>query len=105
MAARVQAAPQLLPPLARVEARLVAGPGPARWLLEQWRSLLTHALAGDPAALYDALEAPTEAATRLRQASPFAGVLSQGERVTLLADPDTRHPEIDWGPPVGKEIW
>ena len=22
-----------------------------------------------------------------------------------LADPDTRHPETDWGPPVGKEIW
>ena len=27
------------------------------------------------------------------------------EVVARLADPDTRHPETDWGPPVGKEIW
>ena len=25
--------------------------------------------------------------------------------VARLADPDTHHPETDWGPPVGREIW
>ncbi len=27
------------------------------------------------------------------------------EQMCALITPENRHPETDWGPPVGKEIW
>lgn len=72
--------------LARVRARLAAGPGPARWALEQWASLLSAALAGEAgrAALFAVLTEEGEHAARLRQSTPFAGVVPEAERAAIL---------------------
>lgn len=73
--------------LERLRTRLAGDVGPARWALEQWRGLLEEALIEGPgrAALLDILESASEHATRLRQSSPFAGVLAQSERLAILA--------------------
>lgn len=91
VAARLRTNPSRLPrTLTALVAQLAADPTPAHGLLEQWRVLLERAIAGDPALLYEALEAKNDAAARLRQASPFSGVLSSAERDLLLADADAR---------------
>lgn len=74
--------------LERLRTRLAGDVGPARWALEQWRGLLEGALVDGEgrAALFDVLESPSEHATRLRQSSPFAGVLAQSERLAILAE-------------------
>ncbi len=90
VAARLRSEPErLAPALARLQEQLATNVGPARWLMEQWEDVLQRALAGDPSDLYEVLEAPTEAATRLRPATPFAGVLDQEKRLAILHDSAT----------------
>lgn len=56
-----------------------ASPG-ARQTLREWQSVLD----GPLEALLAVLESDDERATRLRQSSPFCGVLSAAERLDLL---------------------
>jgi hypothetical protein len=51
----------------------------ARWL-ERWRTLVEQG----PEAVMRALVAESEDAVELRQNSPFAGVLSQAERLAII---------------------
>lgn len=91
VAARLRIDPSHLPrTLTALEAQLAAEPVVERGLLEQWRTLIERAITGDAAPLYEALEAKNEEAARLRQASPFSGVLSKSERWVLLADARAR---------------
>lgn len=67
--------------------RLAGDVGPSRWSLEQWVVLLEEAQRSENgrAALFAVLEGQTEWATRMRQSTPFAGVLSDDERAAILA--------------------
>ena len=73
--------------LAWVEVQLTKPADPGRWMLEQWRGLLEGALVSPQGlhALLAVLEDCSEFAVRLRQSSPFASVLSQPERMAILA--------------------
>jgi hypothetical protein len=65
-----------------------------RWLrdrrvpaLLEWRDLLEH----EPlASILDLLRSPSETATRLRQSSPFAGILTLEERGAILRRHESR---------------
>lgn len=79
VAAKLAERPELLD-VARdnVERWLRDRPVPA---LMEWRDLLQH----EPlSAILDVLRSRSEAATRLRQSSPFAGVLTSEERDAIL---------------------
>ena len=58
--------------------------------LSEWEDILR----GSPAQVAEFLEDRSERATRLRQSSPFAGVLTQGERKAIYESYSTRtyHP-------------
>ena len=85
VAARLEAQPDLL---------AVARANLERWLdtrrvpaLLEWRDLLDRAPLPEVLAL---LRSPSDAAARLRQSSPFAGVLSPQERQTILSRHESR---------------
>jgi hypothetical protein len=85
VAVKLEAHPELLD---------IARANLGRWLavstppaLTEWRDLLERAPLSDLLAL---LRAPGERATRLRQSSPFAGVLSPAERRSILAAHESR---------------
>jgi len=79
VAARIEAEPELLE-LARTNLRrwLAAGGPP---VLEEWQRVLACSSLAELLAL---LRSPGERATRLRQSSPFAGVLAPDQRQAVL---------------------
>jgi hypothetical protein len=79
VADRIEAQPQLLD-LARANLGrwLAAGRTPA---LEEWQQLLDRLSVTEVVAL---LRSADERAARLRQSSPFAGILAPGERQAIL---------------------
>jgi len=85
VAAKLEAHPELLQ-LARANLRrwLSANPAPA---LREWQQLLERTPLPQVLAL---LRSPTETAARLRQSSPFAGVLAPEERQAVLRRYDPR---------------
>jgi hypothetical protein len=54
--------------------------------LAEW----AHILSGDAAQVAEFLENPSERARRLRQSSPFAGILSEAERTAIYESYSTR---------------
>jgi hypothetical protein len=80
VAAKLEAHPQLLD-LARqnVERWSSRGSTPA---VREWRAILDSSPLSDVVAL---LQSPSEGAARLRQSSPFAGVLTTEERRAIMA--------------------
>ncbi|MBM2616855.1 helix-turn-helix domain-containing protein [Actinoplanes sp. LDG1-06] len=83
IAARLAASPAAVLALAEINIRRLRRlhPGGSEWeWLDRWEVLL----AGEPAAVLDALTSPAQYAVRLRSASPFAGVLSERERRAVL---------------------
>ena len=87
VAAKLQANPQLLA-VARsnLERWLQAG---SRTPLVEWRRILETTDLADLLAL---LRATDERSTRLRQSSPFAGVLTAEERQAILDRYESRRP-------------
>ena len=80
VAARLEAQPQLLEVArANLERWLAAKPAAA---LREWQRLLDSLPLTQ---LLQLLRSPEEAAVRLRQSSPFAGILSPAERQAILA--------------------
>ena len=80
VAARLEAEPQLLE-VARANLKRWLTASPAAPLREWQRLLDTLALPQ----LLQLLRSPEEEAVRLRQSSPFAGILSPAERQAILA--------------------
>jgi type II secretory pathway component PulL len=85
VAAKLEAQPQLLD---------IARRNLDRWLktnraagLREWRTILDSASLPDVLAL---LRSPSEKATRLRQSSPFAGLLTSEERRLIMASYESR---------------
>ena len=87
VAAKLEAQPQLLDVARRNLERWLAG-NPAA-ALREWRRILDSAPLPDVLAL---LRSSGEEATRLRQSSPFAGLLSPEERRTIMAAYESRRP-------------
>lgn len=87
VAAKLEAQPELLE-LARANLQrwLRLNPAPA---LHEWAHLL-DSLSGP--ALVGLLRSADERATRLRQSSPFAGLLTDQERQAILNDYESRRP-------------
>jgi hypothetical protein len=78
----------------RPELLHVAHDNLARWLqrspspaLQEWRDLLGRATLADITTL---LRSPADSAARLRQSSPFAGILTPQERRTIMDRHDAR---------------
>lgn len=87
VAAKLEAHPQLLD---------VARQNVDRWLLHntaaalrEWRRILDSTPLSDVVAL---LRSSSEEATRLRQSSPFAGLLTTNERRAIMAAYESRRP-------------
>jgi hypothetical protein len=85
VAAKIAARPELLD-IARANLVRWIARAPHGALLE-WKDLLERTSVGDLIAL---LRSESEAATRLRQSSPFAGVLTAEERQAILRRHDPR---------------
>jgi hypothetical protein len=79
VAARLEAQPEFLE-MARTNLKRSLANGPAA-ALEEWQQLLDRL---SLPALLALLRSPGEQAARLRQSSPFAGVLSPKERQAIL---------------------
>ena len=80
VAARLEAQPQLLE-VARANLRRWLAARPAA-VLREWQRLLDSLPLPQ---LVQLLRSPEEEAVRLRQSSPFAGILSPAERQAILA--------------------
>lgn len=80
VAARLKAQPQLLE-VARANLRRWLAARPAA-VLREWQRLLDSLPLPQ---LVQLLRSPEEEAVRLRQSSPFAGILSPAERQAILA--------------------
>lgn len=83
VAARFTAQPNAVRAIAEINLRRLRRlhPGGREWdWLERWEVLLS----GEPEAVVDALTSSAQYAVQLRSASPFAGVLSERERRTVL---------------------
>jgi len=87
VAERIAAQPELLEQ-ARANLRrwLAAGDSPA---LQEWQQLLDSLPLAELLAL---LRSPDERAVRLRQSSPFAGILPPRERQAILNRYESRRP-------------
>lgn len=87
IADKIAAQPALLD-VARSNLRrwMTSTPSPA---LGEWAELLES---GTLEALLAVLRSPSEDATRLRQSSPFAGLLTPQERLAILRAHDARRP-------------
>lgn len=85
VAAKIEARPDLLD-VARANLRrwMASTTAPA---LREWAELLET---GPLDALLAVLRSPSEEATRLRQSSPFAGLLTPRERLEILKAHDSR---------------
>jgi hypothetical protein len=87
VAAKLEAQPQLLDAARRnLERWLTRNPAAA---LHEWRRILDSAPLSDVLVL---LRSPSEDAARLRQSSPFAGLLTVEERQTIMAAYESRRP-------------
>jgi predicted NACHT family NTPase len=87
VAAKLEAQPELLDIARQNLERWMDGNAAAA--LREWRRILTSAPLPDVLAL---LRSSGEEATRLRQSSPFAGLLTTEERRTIMAVYDSRRP-------------
>jgi hypothetical protein len=85
VAAKLEAQPQLLD-VARANLRRWLGTNPAAVLREWWYLLDTTPLPE----LLVLLRSPDDRAARLRQSSPFAGLLTPEERQAILNDYESR---------------
>jgi hypothetical protein len=88
IAAKVRASPVLLDKARENLRRWQKTEGSPSLTLAEWEDTLTDP-AGDVALL---LEDSSERATRLRQSSPFAGILTEAERQTIYESYSTRTP-------------
>lgn len=87
VAAKIEAAPELLDVARANLARwLESNPAPA---LREWQALLERASLPQLLAL---LRSSDERSTRLRQSSPFAGLLTPQERLAILQRHDPSRP-------------
>jgi hypothetical protein len=87
VAAKIEAHPELLE---RARANLTRWIGRApRGALLEWQHLLERTSIGD---LVTLLRSDSETAARLRQSSPFAGLLTPDERQAILRRHDPRRP-------------
>lgn len=85
VAAKLEARPELLDVArANLQRWLAARPAAA---LREWQEFLDHTSLPDLLAL---LRSPDEQAARLRQSSPFAGLLSPKERQAILDEYESR---------------
>ena len=85
VAARLEARPELLEVArANLDRWLQVHPAPA---LREWRDLLERVSLPE---LLSVLRSSSEAAARLRQSSPFAGVLTPEERQSILSRHEPR---------------
>lgn len=85
VAAKLEARPQLLDVArANLQRWLASGPVAA---LREWQELLDRTPLPQLLAL---LRSPDEAAARLRQSSPFAGLLTPAERQAILDQYESR---------------
>ena len=84
IAEKVEARPQLLQIVVRTLERWIAQrqPNPPAVLLE-WRTILLERSLTD---VLDLLRSDSEEASRLRQSSPFCGILSPEERLAIFRD-------------------
>ena len=80
VAAKLEAHPQLLD-LARQNVERWSSHGSTA-AVRDWRAILDSSSLSDVVAL---LQSPSEEAARLRQSSPFAGVLTTEERRAIMA--------------------
>lgn len=87
VAAKLEAQPELLDIARQNLDRWLAGNAAAA--LREWRRILASAPLPDVLAL---LRSSGEEATRLRQSSPFAGLLTTEERRTIMAVYESRRP-------------
>lgn len=85
VAAKLEAQPELLD-LARANLRRWVSAHPSAAVLE-WLRLLDTAALPDVVAL---LRSDTEEAARLRQSSPFAGILTRQERQAIMSEYESR---------------
>ena len=85
VAAKLEAQPQLLE-VARANLQRWLSTNPAAALREWWRLLETTPLPD----LLALLRSPSDDAARLRQSSPFAGLLTPQERQAILNDYESR---------------
>ncbi len=87
VATRLEAQPQLLEVARRnLERWLATNPTAA---LREWRRILDAAPLAD---VLELLRSSSDEATRLRQSSPFAGVLPAEERSRIMAAYESRRP-------------
>jgi hypothetical protein len=81
VAARVLADPELIARAQATVARWMTTCSPnAHQALQEWRTALEGPIDG----VITLLTSQDERATRLRQSNPFAGILSQQERIAIL---------------------
>ena len=85
MAAKLEAQPQLVE-VARANLQRWLSTNPAAALREWWQMLEVTPLP----ALLALLRSPGDEAARLRQSSPFAGLLTPMERQAILNDYESR---------------
>ena len=85
VATKLEAQPQLLE-VARANLQHWLSSNPAAALREWWQLLETTPLPE----LLALLRSPGDQATRLRQSSPFAGLLTPAERQSILNDYESR---------------
>lgn len=85
VAAKLEAQPELLE-VARANLRRWLSTNPAAALREWWQLLDVS----PPSALLALLRSPGDEAARLRQSSPFAGLLTPEERRSILKEYESR---------------
>jgi hypothetical protein len=90
IAAKVQANPALLDKARDNLRRWQASEGSPKLALAEWEQILS----GPVTQVTQFLTDPSERATRLRQSSPFAGILTEAERGAIYESYSTRtyHP-------------
>ncbi|MGQ0445692.1 MAG: hypothetical protein ACT4O2_11355 [Beijerinckiaceae bacterium] len=86
VAKKVQADPDLLEKARENLRRWRKAEGSPSLTLAEWENVLS----GPVAQVAQFLEERTERATRLRQSSPFAGILTEAERQTIYESYSTR---------------
>jgi hypothetical protein len=88
IAAKLQADPSLLGRAhATLDRWLAQRPGAVPSVLREWQEILAH---WPLARILELLTSPAEDACRLRQSSPFCGILSLEDRLAILKEYESR---------------
>jgi hypothetical protein len=91
IAAKIRQDPALLEKARATMDRWMAMKSPDKgepYHITEWRALIDQGVEATLAAMTD----PGERATQLLQSSPFAGILSEQERLAFLAEWRAKHP-------------